>query len=171
MRYTLLTYANNPIRLRAAELIAEMVAKIGVVLEVTPQEMATVDEQVWPEFDVAAGRNFDLSMWGWSAPVMLTTQMFGGLVHSDPLRGQLNIGGYRSAKADALIAEMDRAVEAGARAEAIVALQELMRDQRPFVPLYYENRIFAYRPDAYDGWVFQTGQGIMWRGSFVRYGG
>ncbi|NJO81971.1 MAG: hypothetical protein HC828_03720 [Blastochloris sp.] len=67
----LLVYANNPIRLRSAELIAAGLEPLGVSLSVTALDPDSVDAQVWPEFDVAQGRDFDLAIWNWSAPIQI----------------------------------------------------------------------------------------------------
>lgn len=35
-------------------------------------------------------------------------------------------------------------------------------------PGYELMTLISYRPDAYDGWSYMTGQGIIHKGSFVR---
>ncbi len=167
LSFELLVYADNPPRIRAAELLQELLAEVGIEVLISPQEAATVDDQVWPGFDVSQGRDFDLSMWGWSAPVMLDAGRIAALGHSDPAIGSLNIGGLDDAAVDAAADAVQAAEDAEQRQAAAQELQAALADARPFVTLYYADEIFGYRPASYDGWVFQDGQGILSKLSFV----
>ena len=170
LSFELLVYADNPQRMRAAELIQEDLAEVGIGVTLSPQEAVTVDDQVWPGFDVAQGRDFDLSMWGWSAPVMLDAGRIAALGHSDPTIGTLNIGGLADAEVDAAADAVGAAQDAESRDAAAREYQAALAEARPFVPLYYADEIYGYRPAAYDGWVFQDGQGILSKLSFVDIG-
>lgn len=170
LTFELLVYADNPQRIRAAELIQEYLAEVGIGITISPQEAVTVDDQVWPGFDVAQGRDFDLSMWGWSAPVMLDAGRIAALGHSDPAIGTLNIGGLADAEVDAAADAVGAAEDAETRDAAARAYQAALAEARPFVPLYYADEIYGYRPANYDGWVFQDGQGILSKLSFVDIG-
>lgn len=170
LAFELLVYADNPSRIRAAELIQEYLAAVGIVVTVSPQEAVTVDDQVWPGFDVAQGRDFDLSMWGWSAPVMLDAGRIAALGHSDPAIGTLNIGGLNDPEVDAAADAVRDAEDAEGRDAASREFQAALAEARPFVTLYYADEIYGYRPASYDGWVFQDGQGILSKLSFVDIG-
>ena len=167
LAFTLLVQANNPLRLRAAELLGGMLKEVGVAVAVKSLDADSVDARVWPEFDVARGRDYDLAMWGWSAPVQVDIGRIAELVHSDPRIGTLNIGGYRSAEADRLADALRAAVGDAPRAEAARAVERQIAADVPFVMLYFADGAYAYRPQAYDGWVYQKGQGIYTRLSFV----
>lgn len=169
MSYELLVYADDPTRIRSAELIAEMLAEVGISVQVTSLDSTTVDEFVWPDFDVASGRDYDLAMWGWSAPVQLEVTRLGALIHSDAAIGSLNVVGYANPEADALVEELRSVIDPAERDDLLVSYQELVAEDRPFVNLFYENRVFAFRPDTYDGYVDQVGQGIVNEMSFVRF--
>jgi peptide/nickel transport system substrate-binding protein len=165
--FELLVYADNPTRIRAAELVAEQLDEIGIAITVAPLDAETVDEAVWPGFDVANGRDYDLSMWGWSPPVQLDAGRFGSLVHSGPGVGFFNVVGIADADIDALVDEMNAAADADSRASSIAALQARIAEVRPFVVLYYADGVYAFRPEAYDGWVYQAGQGPLGKISLV----
>jgi len=62
------------------------------------------------------------------------------------------------------------AADADARDAAAQQLQAAIADARPFVTLYYADELYGYRPAAYDGWVFQDGQGVLSKLSFVDVG-
>lgn len=167
MEFELLTYSDNPIRSRAAELISTSLMEIGIVATVTSLDAAAVDEQVWPEFDVAAGRDYDLAMWGWSAPIQIDPTRLVDLVHSDPLKGPFNVTGLRSEAADELGDQILVAADDAERLELLRDLEVVVAEELPFVTLYFAEGVFGYRPEAYDGWVFQQGQGIFTRLSFL----
>jgi peptide/nickel transport system substrate-binding protein len=161
LRFSLLAGANDPTRIRSAELIAEQLAEVGIEVTVETLEDETLDERVWPGFDVANGRDFQMSMWGWSATNMLSGRRLGQLVHSDPERGIFNIGGINDPGLDALVDKVDAAADLDERRQRLQALHDAIGEQVPFVTLFYDDLVFAYRPEAYDGWRFQAGQGIL----------
>lgn len=164
---TLIADAADPIRVRTAELISEMLGAVGIAVTVETMEREVLTDLVWPEFDVSAGRNFEMAMFGWSPPVMLDPSRIGSLVHSDPTRGSINIGGLQSEELDALVDEFTTTTDADRRQELLQEIQEGIAEQRPFVTLFYPDIIQGYRPEVYDGWVFQAGQGIVQKLSFI----
>jgi peptide/nickel transport system substrate-binding protein len=166
--FALLVDSNNPLRIRAAEIIAGRLKDIGMAVRVKALDSTTVNDLVWPEFDVTKGRDYDLAMRGWSAPVMLDPARLGALFHSDlTTRGTLNIGAYASGHVDAIVEELAVTVDPDRQAALLSDLQEAVAETVPFVTLFYPDGIYAYRPETYDGWVFQNGQGILNKLSFV----
>lgn len=167
LEFTLQVQSNNPLRIRAAELIAQQVRPAGIVFNVRSLDATTVQQAVWPDFDVAKGRNFELAMWGWSAPV--TSQLnLRGLFASNPAAGTLNIGGYKNPTVDTLTERMATTVDVDQRKSLAAQVQGIIASDLPFITLWYADGIYAYRPEAYDGWVFQKGQGIINKRSFVQ---
>lgn len=170
LRFSLIVDAASPDRIRTSELIAEMLGRIDIAVSVEPIERQTVVSQVWPEFDVANGRDFDMALWGWSAPVMLDSTSLADLVHSDPTVGTLNIGGLSVPALDEQVTAMKATVTMEERTQAAREVQTSIAEAMPFVPLYYADGSYAFRPQTYDGWVYQTGQGIVQKLSFVDLG-
>lgn len=166
LEFTLLVQSNNPLRLRAAELIAAQVKPAGIQFNVRALDATTVQQAVWPDFDVAKGRNFDLAMFGWSAPVMSRVDL-RGLFNSNPAAGTINIGGYKNATVDALTERMLTTVDLEQRKQLAARVQAIVAQDLPFVTLWYADGVYAYRPAAYDGWKFQKGQGIINKRSFL----
>lgn len=167
MQFELIVYADNPSRIRSAEIISEQLAAVGIDAQVAPLEAETVDEQVWPGFDVNNGRDYDMAMWGWSAPIQLDAGRFGSLLHSDPAIGTLNVTGLADPAIDALIAQVNEAATVEERAEPLGELEGLVAEARPFVMLYYQDGVYAYRSSTFDGWVYQNGQGPLGKLSLV----
>jgi peptide/nickel transport system substrate-binding protein len=167
MEAELLVQSNNPQRIRSAELIAAALEDIGIRLNVTSLDTNSVDAKVWPEFDVSKGRDYDLTMWGWSAPVMVNPLRTSQLVASDPTLGTINIGGFKSEEVDTLVSELQTTVEPTRQKELIQQLEAIIARDLPFVMLYYADGIYTYRPEVYDQWKYQQGQGIMNKLSFL----
>lgn len=164
---SLLVYANNPLRVRAAELIAADLKKVGVRISVKAMDPTTVDEQVWPGFDVSKGRNYDLSMWGWSAPIQVDPTRLRELVHSDTRVGTLNIGAYKNADADRIGDELAKSLDLNDQKRLSAQLQRIIADGVPFITLWFPDDAYVFNPKVYDGWVFAKGQGIVTPISFL----
>jgi len=157
----MLTPSNDSLRLRVAELVREMLLQIGIDAKVASVEQATWEAKIWPDFDVSKGRDYQLGVWGWSAPVQADTGQIAQLVHSDPAVGSINLTGFSDPETDQLAEELGITGDPARRQEIINRLQEIIATELPFVMLLYPDGAYAYRPDVYDGWIFITGRGIM----------
>jgi len=167
LRFTLLAQAENPIRIRGAELVRTWLKDIGIAVDVRVADDASVIDLVWPDFDVCKGRRFDLSMFGWSAPVMTRPTALVDLFHSNCQIGTINIGGYKSAQIDRLGELLVITVDSNRQKQIAAQMQKIVAEDLPIHVLFYQDQIMAYRPAAYDKWVFQKGQGILTKLSFV----
>ena len=167
LAFEFLAPANNPVRLRAAELIALDLNAVGIAVTVRSIENEALVQRAWPDFDVSGGRDYQMSMFGWSAPVNAQANL-RGLLHSDPTKGTLNLSGYADAEADRLTDEAVVTTDDDARRALLFQVQERLAADLPLITLFYQDGIYAYRPAAYDGWSFMAGQGIIHKGSFVR---
>ncbi len=168
LNLTLLVYANNPIRIRAAELIAGDLKEVGLNITIKAMDMQTVDSLVWPDFDVTKGREYDMSMWGWSPTMQLFPSRLVSLFHSDLADyGTVNIGAFASEDFDRVAGELQDTLNEGARKGLIDELQMIVAEEYPIIPLYYENIVNAYDKNVYAGWVFRSGQGIINKLSFI----
>ena len=167
LEFEFLAPANNPTRLRAAELIALDLNASGIRVTVRSIENEALVQRAWPDFDVSQGRNYQMSMFGWSAPVNAQANL-RGLLHSDPSRGTLNLSGYADPEVDRLTDEALVTTDVDARRELLFEAQERLAADLPLITLFYQDGIYAYRPAAYDGWTYMAGQGIIHKGSFLR---
>jgi peptide/nickel transport system substrate-binding protein len=144
-----------------------MLLEIGMDAQVVVLEATALDEAVWPGFDVNQGRNYDMSMWGWSAPVQADAIRVASLVHSDPAVGSLNLTGYMNEEIDALSAELTQTVDTARQQKLMADIQTLIGAELPFIMLLYPDGMYAYRSAVYDDWDFMTGQGIFHKLSFL----
>ena len=153
LHFSLLTYSDSTNRVRAAELISTQLKEIGIAVEVTSMESTAVDDKVWPEFDVSKGRDFDMTMWGWSAPVMLNGGSLAALCSSDYAIGNDNIGGYKNDAFDQLVSKYQSAATIEEANEASKEMQKFIANEYPFITLYYDDNLYACNTSMYDGWV------------------
>lgn len=167
LAFEFLAPANNPTRLRAAELIALDLNAIGLAVTVRSIENEALVQRAWPDFDVSRGRDYQMAMFGWSAPVNAQANL-RGLLHSDTAKGTLNLSGYADDEADRLTDAALTTTDPDARRALLFQAQERLAADLPLITLFYQDGIYAYRPAAYDGWTFMAGQGIVHKGSFLR---
>ncbi|MBS5344256.1 MAG: ABC transporter substrate-binding protein [Clostridium sp.] len=153
LHFSLLAYSNNTNRVRAAELISTQLKSIGIDVEVTSMEATAVDDKVWPEFDVSKGRDFDMTMWGWSAPVMLNGGSLASLCASDYAIGNDNIGGYKNEEFDQLVSNYQSATTIEEANKASKEMQKFIANEYPFITLYYDDNLYACNTSVYNGWV------------------
>jgi peptide/nickel transport system substrate-binding protein len=169
MSYDLLVQSTSTDRLRSAELIREMLAEVGMEVKITSMESDSLDAKVWPDYDVAQGRNYDMSMWGWSAPVMLSSGLIAQLLYSDPADGPLNVVGFSDPETDAALDALAAEETLDGRITAAADVQTRIAEQSPWVTLYYRDGAYAYRSDTYGGWTWQDGRSALNGFSFVDY--
>lgn len=161
LEFELLVYAENPLRIRTAELISEQLKEAGIKVDIQSLEAGTVDDLVWPGFDVSRGRNYEMTMWGWSAPVQTRLDSLIDLMASDTEVGTLNIGGFESQQFDNLAEDFKNTLDPEAREDIVKEMQLLSAEKVPFITLYYPQIIAAFDDSAYDGWTMQEGVGII----------
>jgi peptide/nickel transport system substrate-binding protein len=167
LSFEFLVNGSDSLRLRIAELVSQMLKQVGIEARVAALEQTTWEEAVWPGFDVANGRNYDMAMWGWSAPIQADATRIASLVHSDPAIGTANLSGYQSAQADEIAAAIVIEVNPERSAELIRELQTIIAADLPFILLLYPDGAYAYNAGVYDGWAFMTGQGVFHKLSFL----
>ena len=161
MSFEIITNGSDSLRLRIAELTVEMLAAIGIETSVAAVETATWEQAVWPGFDVNNGRNYDIAMWGWSAPVQADPLRLPQLVASVPAGGFLNLTGYANAEMDALSAVLGTEPDPAERNKILGRMQEIIAEELPFVLLLYPDGAYVYDSSVYADWEFIAGQGIV----------
>ncbi len=161
MSFEIITNAPDSLRLRIAELTVEMLAAIGIETSVASVETATWEQAVWPGFDVNNGRNYDIAMWGWSAPVQADPLRLPWLVHSSTASGFLNLTGFGNDEMDALSEALPVEPDPAERIAILLRMQEIIAEELPFVLLLYPDGAYVYDSSVYSDWEFIAGQGIV----------
>ena len=160
LEFDVLVYSGNTARIRTAELAAEQLKAIGITLNVKVMEMDTVDAYVWPDFEVSAGRDYDLAMWGWGTsikPDFLVT-----LFASDFDLGNSNVCGYINADVDAVVT----GAYANAKTEeelyaALGEIQTIVADDPGLICFGYADVLQACNTAQYSGFVSGKGLNVI----------
>jgi peptide/nickel transport system substrate-binding protein len=165
--FSLLVQSAAPARIRAAELIRVYFEAVGIIVTVESMESDTISALVWPGFDVSQSGDFDMTMWGWSAPVQLDPRAPIRLGMSDPVHGDLNLSGLVDEEFDRLSRMYIDTIDPAERAELSRQLQIRLAELMPLISLWHDTLNFAVNTDHYDGWAFQNTVGVINRFSFL----
>ena len=166
--FGILCDVNSPVEIRATELIAGWLKDVGIGTHRICQDIDLSVSQIWPNFVAVPKPDYDMAIWGWSAVPQarrgfvqfLTNCDFGGI-------GWGNLTGICDKKLDDLIAQFVSNADQSKTEDLAKQIQERIAENLPFIPLMSPGGNFAYRPAAYDGWVYMKGTGIMTIWSFL----
>jgi peptide/nickel transport system substrate-binding protein len=137
--------SSDPFRLRLATVMQQQLANVGIRVRIKSYDFGTFFG------DIKAG-NFQLYSLTWVG--LKTPDTFRYIFHSDSIPpGGANRGRYRSMKADRLIESAEKEADIDAQVSLYRQLQEQLLLDLPYVPLWYEDQLAAYRPDTIDGYV------------------
>lgn len=171
LEFTLLTTSTDPVRVRAAELITDYLKEVGIKIKVLPLDRNSLFSRIgWqdPEFDYSKPRNFELLMWGWSAPIQSWPGRMEGVLHSDHKSvGTLNIQGSGNKDLDAILENIMKTTDEAGRDKLAQDAQRIVAQDTPLIPLFHPDGTYVYNSKAYDGWVFVKGLGIFNKLSFL----
>ncbi len=158
-----LTYKTSadPLRLRIATVFQQQLAEVGIEVRLQSYDWGTFYA------DIRAGQ-FQLYSLSWVG--IKTPDIFRYAFHSTALPpAGANRGRLADDEVDRLIETAETAADEEAQAGAYRTLQARLLDLLPYVPLWYEDHVFAARADVegyrmaadgnYDGvqWVRRTG--------------
>jgi peptide/nickel transport system substrate-binding protein len=131
--------SSDPFRIRLATVIQAQLARVGVRLKVQSYD--------WGTFfgDVKAGR---FQLYGLTWVGIRTPDIFRYVFHSSSVPPDgANRGRYRSAAADRLIDAARATPHLEDQATLYRQLQALLLRDLPYVPLWYEDQVYAWRPE------------------------
>src|SRR6185503_15272584 len=153
--FGILCDVNNPVEVRATELIAGWLNEVGLGSHQNCLDIDTEVALIWPNFVAVAEPDYDMAIWGWSSTPQaqhgfvrfLTNCDFGGLAWG-------NLTGICDPDLDLLVEEFVSTIDQPRSNELSDLIQERIAQNLPFIPLMSPGGNFAYRPDAFDGWVY-----------------
>ena len=156
-----LTPENNPLRLDVGRQVVLALRRAGANATLLEVPRETLAQALGGEGSPA---RFQAAIAGIPAlvsrdPDFLRT-FFGG-------DARINQTGYRSAAFDRIADRVASASNRRARSAAVRDEMRLLARDVPAVPIVFSSGAFAYRPSAYDGWVFVKGTGILDKRSFL----
>jgi len=163
LEFDLITRNNDPVAVRAAELISQSVAQVGVKLNVTALDQTTAGSRTWPDYAIGATPKGDytIALFSWAAAVQQDPDFLRSLFHSSTALGTLNRSGYKNPQYDDLADQQTKAVDEAARNRILGQMQDILARDMPAYPLFYPDDIFPYQASAFDRWVYYKGVGIL----------
>jgi peptide/nickel transport system substrate-binding protein len=132
--------SSDPFRVRLATVIQAQLARVGIRLKVRSYD--------WGTFygDIKAGR---FQIYGLSWVGVRTPDIFRYVFHSASIPPDgANRGRYRSPEADRLIAAARAEPDLNRQSLIYGELQELLLEELPYVPLWYEDQMYASRSEV-----------------------
>lgn len=138
--------SDNVIYPRLADLITGWLKQVGI---------KTNPESVDPDSLTAAccpAADYDLMLWGWGPDPdpdfilsVMTTDQF--------VEGGWSDSGYSNPTYDQLYLDQQLAVDKNERQKIVWQMQEIIFNDRPYIVLFYEDLLQAYRTDRFTGFV------------------
>jgi peptide/nickel transport system substrate-binding protein len=142
---------------RAAELVAEQFAEVGIAFDVRTLDPASMEALFDSrDFDVTLGT---ITAHGVADPTQFIMSHRSGYLWDLPELPYPEM--------EALIDEWMQTTTVEERSEVSFEMQELFNRRPTSIVLYYPETNWAYRPEAYDGWAESPGYGILHKWSFL----
>ena len=169
--FGILCDVNNPVEVRATELIAGWLVDVGIGAHQNCLDIDSSVALIWPNFVAVAEPDYDMGIWGWSSGPQLQRGFVRFLTNCDfGVIGWGNLTGICDPELDTLLEQFVSNADATLTEDLATQIQERIATNLPFIPLMSPGGNFAYRPTAYDGWVYMKGTGIMTIWSFLPEG-
>lgn len=157
--------ALDPVQVRLGELVRGMLATAGLSLKVVPLDPVTLRAR-GAGLAPAVLPDWDLIVFDWPAHIQTDPDGLRWLLRSGLPFTSLKLG-YVNRELDRLLDEAQRATSGGSRDELLRRAQALVAEDVPLMALYHAEGAYAYRPAAYNGWTYVSGESILNKRSFL----
>lgn len=165
LQMSILVSSFAPEDVRAAQLITQQVAPLGISVKVEALDPATLRKARQAEPGQVPA--YDAYISSLEAHTHVDPDGLYYFFHSPGKKGfGAGISGYRNPAFDQVV-EKATTAQLGERKSLLADAQRMLAKDAPAISLWYRNGDFAYRPAAYDGWVGDAGQGIFTKRSFL----
>lgn len=146
-----------PIRVRAAQLVAEQLGEVGIGARAEPLDTGSlVSLTETDDFDMYVNQ---ITAHGVADPTQFIMSHYSGYLWELPTQPYPQM--------ERVIEEWKAAQTIDTRKAVAFRMQELFNAQPTSIPLHYPEGILAYRTQAYDGWVESPGYGIVHKWSLL----
>ncbi len=136
----------NPVYPRVADMLAASFKQMGIKADVEAVDTDSLTAAVTPTGD------YDMVIWGWGPDPdpdfilsVMTSEQF--------VSGGWSDSGYHNPEYDQLYLDQQKAIDRAQRQQIVWKMQELVFNDRPYIVLYYEKLLQAYRSDQFTGFV------------------
>ena len=161
LEFGLSVAANEPQHQRAAQLIALQLEGLGVKLNVESIDAATLRQR-------RTTGNYDSFITNLESHAHADPDALYFFFHSPAAGAPAGIfGGYSNPQFDRLVEQARSSIDTVERKRLLVEAQRIYAADAPALVLYYPNGDYAYRTAAYNGWIADTGHGILTKRSFL----
>lgn len=152
IRATILTPPKDydPVRADAGIMISNNLKSIGLNIDSAPTSFDTIVSKAFTEVD------FDIYILGWlltGTPESYLKDFFSSKSDVAINPAGSNSAGYRNAKVDTLLDQMETTLDNTARIKIVQDIEGIVTNDIPWNVLYYRKNLNAYRNDAWVGWV------------------
>jgi len=169
--FGILCDVNNPIEVRATELIAGWLKDVGIGAHQNCLDIDSSVALIWPNFVAVAKPDYDMGIWGWSSTPQVQRGFVRFLTSCDfGVIGWGNLTGICDPQLDETLNQFVANIDPAKTEDLSKQIQERLAENLPFIPLMSPGGNFAYRTAAYDGWVYMKGTGIVTVWSFLPEG-
>lgn len=155
--FSMIVNGGDAPQVRAAELLAEDFGEVGIAVEVSPLDSGSLS-------DASAKKNYDMQVTVNSPHAVADSTQFIMSHRSGNLWKYPDIA---YPEFDALYNAWKATETNDARIAVMQDMQKLYNRQPTAIALYYPDEAWAYRADAFGGWVETPGYGIVHKWSFL----
>ncbi len=136
---------------RAADMIANWLREIGIRATPSAVDPDSLVVAVNPNAD------YDLVIWGWGSDPD-PDFMLSVMTSEQYVEGGWNDSGYSNPVYDELFAQQQQTLDDAARQKIVWEMQEMVFNDRPYIVLWYDDVLQAYRSDRFTGFIeYPTG--------------
>jgi len=136
---------------RAADMIANWLKEIGIKATPSAVDPDSLVVAVNPNAD------YDLVIWGWGSDPD-PDFMLSVMTSEQYVEGGWSDSGYSNPVYDELFAQQQRTLDDAARQKIVWEMQEMVFNDRPYIVLWYDDVLQAYRSDRFAGFIqYPTG--------------
>jgi peptide/nickel transport system substrate-binding protein len=131
---------------RIADLMSEWFRQVGIKVNVEAVDPDSLTAAITPTGD------YDLAIWGWGSDPdpdfmlsVMTSEQF--------VEGGWSDSGYSNPEYDQLYLDQQTVIDRDERQKIVWQMQEMIFNDIPYVILYYDDGLEAYRTDRFTGFI------------------
>lgn len=157
LAYTIYVDGGVPIRVRAAQVVTEQLAEVGIAATVESLDAGALSDLLdSKDYDIYVN---NIGAHGVADPTQFIMSHFSGYLWDLP---EVPYPAF-----EALFEEWKATETIDERAAVSFRMQELFNEAPTSIPLHYPSGEVAYRPGAYDGWIESPGYGLVHKWSLL----
>lgn len=167
LAFTVLVSSFEPQTIRMAQLVADHVGEVGIDLAVQALDPATIGQRRRPS-EPGEEADFDIRAGGLEAHAHVDPDALYYFFHTPGERGFGETQtSYSNPEFDKIAVAAGESGDLDERRQLLGDLQRILAEDVPMITVAYPEGIWAYRPEAYDGWISDPGHSALTKRSFL----